>query len=49
MTSGVKSLLARAAQPFFRREGGGSKIPIKISGPRSKPEFGLDTGRIIGD
>lgn len=47
MTSGVKSLLARVAQPFFRRPGGGSKIPIKILGPRSKPEFGLDLGRVF--
>ena len=47
MTSGIKSLLARAAQPFFRRPGGGSKIPIKILGPRSKPEFGVDVGRVF--
>jgi hypothetical protein len=47
MTSGVKSLLARMAQPFFRRKGGGSRIPIKIAGPRSKPEFGLDLGRVF--
>jgi hypothetical protein len=49
MTSGFKSLLARVAQPFFRREGGGSRIPIKISGPRNKPQFGLDAGRVLGD
>jgi hypothetical protein len=42
MTSGFKSLLARLAQPFFRRKGGGSKFPIRISGPREKPSFGLD-------
>ncbi len=47
MTSGVKSLLARLAQPFFRRKGGGSRLPIKIAGPRSKPEFGLDLGRVF--
>jgi hypothetical protein len=47
MTSGFKSFLARLAQPFFRREGGGSRFPIKISGPRSKPEFGLDMGRVF--
>jgi len=47
MTHGMKSLLARLAQPFFRRPGGGSKIPIHISGPRSNPQFGLDTGRIL--
>ena len=48
MTSGFKSMLARVAQPFFRRDGGGSRIPIKIAGPRSKPEFGLDAGRVFG-
>jgi hypothetical protein len=47
MTSGFKALLARLAQPFFRRSGGGSRLPIKITGPRSKPEFGLDVGRVF--
>jgi hypothetical protein len=47
MTSGFKSFLARLAQPFFRREGGGSRFPIRISGPRTKPEFGLDMGRVF--
>jgi AsmA-like C-terminal region/AsmA family len=47
MTHGMKALVARLAQPFFRRPGGGSKIPIRISGPRSNPQFGLDTGRIL--
>jgi hypothetical protein len=47
MTSGVKAMLARLAQPFFRRPGGGSKIPIRISGPRSKPKFGLDVKRVF--
>lgn len=43
--SGFKALLARAAQPFFRRPGGGSRLPIRIAGPRSKPAFGLDVRR----
>ena len=43
--SGFKSLLARAVQPFFRRPGGGSKLPIRIAGPRTKPAFGLDVRR----
>jgi hypothetical protein len=47
MTSGFKAFLARLAQPFFRRPGGGSRFPIKITGPRSKPEFGLDMGRVF--
>jgi hypothetical protein len=45
--SGWKSILAAIAQPFFRRPGGGSKIPIKIGGTREKPEFGLDAKRAL--
>jgi hypothetical protein len=48
MTSGIKSLLARVAQPLFRREGGGSRLPIHIRGTRGNPEFGLDVGRVFG-
>jgi AsmA-like protein len=33
-TSGWKAVLGRIAQPLFRRQGGGSKLPIRISGPR---------------
>jgi AsmA-like C-terminal region len=47
MTSGFKSVLARMAQPFFRRPGGGSKFPIRISGTRHKPSFGLDVKRAL--
>jgi hypothetical protein len=42
---GWRSLLARAVQPFFRRPGGGSQLPIRISGPRARPVFGLDVRR----
>jgi hypothetical protein len=47
-TSGWKAALGRIAQPLFRRQGGGSKLPIRISGPREHPEFGLDLGRALG-
>ena len=47
MTSGFKSLLARVAQPLFRRKGGGSRLPIRISGARNKPSFGLDVKRVF--
>ena len=46
-TTGMKAVLARIAQPFFRRPGGGSKLPIRISGPFAKPEFGLDVKRAL--
>jgi len=47
MVSGFKSLLLRVVDPLFRREGGGSAIPIKISGKRDNPSFGLDKGRVF--
>jgi hypothetical protein len=46
-TSGIKAVLARIAQPLFRRKGGGSKLPIRISGPFAKPDFGLDVKRAL--
>jgi hypothetical protein len=45
--SGVKSLLLKLADPFFRRKGGGSSIPIKIEGTRNDPQFGLDMRRVF--
>lgn len=47
-TSGWKAVLGRIAQPLFRRQGGGSKLPIRISGPRENPDFGLDVRRALG-
>ena len=47
MTSGFKSLLVRMAQPLFRRPGGGSQLPIRITGTRGQARFGLDTGRVF--
>ena len=46
-TSGFKAALATIAQPFFRRPGGGSKLPIRIGGTREKPQFGLDVKRAL--
>jgi len=46
-TSGVKAVVARIAQPLFRRKGGGTKLPIRVSGPRAKPSFGLDVKRAL--
>ncbi len=47
-TNGWKAVLGTMAQPLFRRPGGGSKVPIRISGPRQQPKFGLDVGRALG-
>lgn len=47
-TTGWKAVAATIAQPLFRRPGGGSKLPIRITGPRAKREFGLDVQRALG-
>jgi hypothetical protein len=45
--TGFKSVLVRIAQPFFRRPGGGTKLPIRVSGTPDKPAFGLDVKRAL--
>jgi AsmA-like C-terminal region len=44
-TTGVKSLLLRAVDPLFKKKGAGAVLPIKITGTRREPSFGLDIGR----
>jgi len=39
--TGVKSFFLKAVDPFFKDKNGGSALPIKITGKREKPEFGL--------
>ena len=45
--TGYKRLLLKLADPLFKRKGGGSAIPIKITGTRKDPSFGLDAGRLF--
>jgi hypothetical protein len=47
MTTGFKSLIARLAQPFFRGPNGGTRLPIIITGTRSRPSFRLDVRRVF--
>jgi hypothetical protein len=37
-----KSVMLKPVDPFFKKEGAGAVIPVKISGTRSAPKFGLD-------
>jgi AsmA-like protein len=46
-TGGVKRLLLKAIDPLFRKKGAGSVVPIKISGTRHDPQFGLDVRRVF--
>ena len=36
-----KSWLLKPVDPFFRKNGAGAEIPVKISGSRGSPKFGL--------
>ena len=40
--SGPKSFFLKALDPFFKGKNAGTVLPIKISGPRTNPAFGLD-------
>jgi hypothetical protein len=39
---GVKGFFLKAFDPFFREPGAGMVLPIKITGTREDPKFGLD-------
>jgi len=43
--TGFKSLLLKVADPFFRKDGAGAVLPIKITGTRQQPVFGLELHR----
>ena len=45
-TTGFKSFLLRAVDPLFRR-GGRTIVPIRITGTRDQPSFGLDVKRVF--
>jgi hypothetical protein len=40
-TTGFKSLFLKIVDPFFKKEGAGAVLPIKITGTREKPSIGL--------
>jgi hypothetical protein len=42
MASRWKSLLLKPVDPFFKKNGAGAEIPVKVSGTKSAPKFGLD-------
>jgi hypothetical protein len=37
-----KSILLKPVDPFFKKNGAGAEIPVKVSGTKSAPKFGLD-------
>jgi len=47
-TTGMKSFVLKAVDPFFRKDGQ-TELPIKITGQRDHPSFGLDLHRKDGE
>jgi len=43
-TTGVKSFLLKAVDPFFEGKDAGTVLAIKITGTKDNPSFGLDRG-----
>ncbi len=41
-TTGIKSVLLKAVDPFFRGKNGGTVLPIKITGTKDMPNYSLD-------
>jgi hypothetical protein len=39
---GIKGFFLKAVDPFFKKEGSGAVLPIKITGSRKDPKFGLN-------
>ncbi|MEQ1574092.1 MAG: hypothetical protein ABL993_07575 [Vicinamibacterales bacterium] len=46
-TTGFKSILLKAVDPFFRKAAAGTVLPIKVGGTVEKPAFGLDIGKAL--
>jgi hypothetical protein len=44
MVTGWKSVLLKPVDPFFSKAGAGAEIPVKVTGTKSEPHFGLDFG-----
>lgn len=45
MVGGWKSLFLKPVDPFFSKHGAGVEVPIKITGTKSEPHFGLNFGK----
>jgi hypothetical protein len=44
MMTGWKSVLLKPVDPFFSKHGSGTEVPVKLTGTKSEPHFGLDFG-----
>jgi hypothetical protein len=46
MVGGWKGMLLKLADPWFKKDGAGTQIPIHVKGTREDPKFGVDINRI---
>lgn len=46
MVGGWKGLLLKPMDRFFKKDGAGTEVPIRIDGTRDDPRFGVDLGRM---
>jgi hypothetical protein len=46
MLGGWKGILLKPADKFFKKDGAGTLVPIKVSGTREVPQFGVDFSRM---
>ena len=42
MVTGWKAILLKPVDPFFKKHGAGTELPVKITVTKSEPHFGLD-------
>lgn len=46
-TTGIKSLLLKPLDPLFKGKNAGTVVPIKITGERQHPLFGVEYGKLL--
>ena len=46
-SGGVKGFFLKLVDPIFRKKGKGAVIPIRVTGTRAHPKFGVDVGRVF--
>jgi hypothetical protein len=46
MVGGWKGFLLKPADRFFKKDGAGTQVPIRVRGTRDQPDFSVDFGRM---
>ena len=43
----MKSFFLKVVDPFFKKQGAGTVLPIRVRGTRDEPKFGLDVVKAL--